>query len=108
MPAESLGGLSADFWGQIQAALSQYSEIQCAVLFGSRAMGTQRSNSDIDLCVDARELPFATFLRLASELDELVLPYRLDLILRHHIENPDLLQHIDRVGKVVYESGGVL
>ncbi|WP_420870156.1 nucleotidyltransferase family protein [Marinomonas arctica] len=75
--------------------------MQHAILFGSRAMGTHRANSDIDLCLDAPDLSFQSFLQLASVLDELVLPYRLDLILKHHIDNPDLLNHIQRVGLVV-------
>lgn len=63
-------------------------------------MRTHRANSDIDLCLDAPDLSFQSFLQLASVLDELVLPYSLDLILKHHIDNPDLLNHIQRVGLV--------
>lgn len=49
-------------------------------------------------------MPFPTYLQLAGTLDELVLPYSLDLVLKDHIDNPDLLSHIKRVGVVVYQQ----
>ena len=88
----------------VQDELSRYPAIQQAILFGSRAMGSHRPNSDIDLCLVAPDLPFPDFLKLSMALDDQVLPYRLDLILKHHIENPDLLTHIDQVGVVVYSK----
>ncbi|MBK1736206.1 hypothetical protein CKO15_13195 [Halorhodospira abdelmalekii] len=101
---KALTGLPCGILEKLQAELSHYPHVQRAILFGSRAMGTHRPNSDIDLCLDAPDLPFQSFLQLASALDELVLPYTLDLILKHHIDNPDLLNHIQRVGLVVYAS----
>lgn len=88
----------------LQTELSQYPEVRQAILFGSRAMGTQRHNSDIDVCLDAPGMPFQSYLQLAATLDELVLPYSLDLVLKDHIDNPDLLKHIQRVGVVVYQQ----
>lgn len=100
--SEQLAGLPSAIARQIQAELSRYPAVRQAILFGSRAMGTHRRNSDIDLCLDAPDLPFADFLQLAAMLDEQVLPYSLDLVLQHHIDNSDLLDHIRRVGVVVY------
>jgi len=93
-------GKSAD----LGRCFGRYPEIHRAVLFGSRAMGTHRANSDIDLCLDAPELPFSDFLRLSSKLEELFFPYSLDLVLRHHIDNPEFLNHIERVGVTIYEA----
>ena len=101
---EAIAGLPAHLAEQVQNELSRYPTIRQAVLFGSRAMGTHRPNSDIDLCLDAPGLPFTDFLALSAAMDDRVLPYRLDLILRHHIENPDLLTHIDQVGVVMYSN----
>jgi len=103
IPDEALGGLPVELLDRIRSELSHYPAVHKAVLFGSRAMGTQRFNSEIDLCLDAPQLPFETFLQLDSELDEQGLPYRLDLVIRHHIENPNLLAHISRVGVVLYQ-----
>ncbi len=101
----ALAGLPAGVLETLQAELPRYPEVQRAILFGSRAMGTHRHNSDIDLCLIAPELPFQSFLQLAATLDERVLPYCLDLILRHHVDNPEFIAHIQRVGLTVYERG---
>lgn len=100
--ADKLASLPAGIASMLQTELSQYPDVRQAILFGSRAMGTQRPNSDIDVCLDAPGMPFPTYLQLAGTLDELVLPYSLDLVLKDHIDNPDLLSHIKRVGVVVY------
>jgi predicted nucleotidyltransferase len=94
--------LPRDIVRPLQNELSRYPAVLRAILFGSRAMGTHRPNSDIDLCLEAPDLKFQDFLRLASALDNLVLPYSLDLVLQHHIDNPELVNHIQRVGVVVY------
>ncbi len=39
-----------------------------------------------------------------NELDELLLPYKIDLSVNHKIENKDLLEHINRIGIVVYKN----
>jgi hypothetical protein len=50
-------------------------------------------------------MSFPTYLQLAAHLDEQLLPYSLDLVLEHQIDNPDFLSHIKRVGRVVYQKG---
>ncbi len=37
------------------------------------------------------------------EIDDLLLPYKIDLSFKRQIKNPDLLAHIDRVGIVFYD-----
>ncbi len=101
---EAIAGLPPVVVEQLDQVLRRYPAVRRVLLFGSRAKGTQRSNSDIDLCLEAPELAFADYLALASDLEERVFPYSLDLVLRHHIENPGFIEHIDRVGRVVYEK----
>lgn len=100
--SKALAGLPTGVLEKLQTELRRYPEVQRAILFGSRAMGTHRHNSDIDLCLDAPALPFQSFLQLAATLDERVFPYSLDLILKHHIDNSELIAHIQRVGQLVY------
>jgi len=56
----------------------QHPDIQRVVLFGSRAKGTAKPYSDIDLAVEGldKELDIAA---VAMELDELPLPYKFDV-----------------------------
>jgi hypothetical protein len=42
--------------------------------------------------------------QIALALDDLLLPYRIDLSVFHQIDNPDLLDHIDRVGRLFYKK----
>ncbi|GHT72537.1 hypothetical protein FACS189456_1300 [Bacteroidia bacterium] len=38
------------------------------------------------------------------EIDDLLLPYMIDLSIFHQIRNPDLVEHIERVGKKLYRK----
>ena len=53
-------------------------------------MGTHRPNSDIDLCLDAPDMSFPTHLQLAADLDEQLLPYSLDLVLKDKMAHDGL------------------
>ena len=55
--------------------------------------------SDIDLTLDAPGLTLSDLLCISGELDDLMLPYTIDLSLLRHIKNLGLLRHIERVGK---------
>jgi len=68
--------------------------------------GRHRSGSDIDLCLEAPALGLAELLLLAAELDDLLLPWRFDLQLKHLIDHPNLLEHIARAGVVLWEQPG--
>ena len=96
-------GHNADELSQLQALFSFYPEVRKVILFGSRAKGTASKNSDIDLAVDGIENPL-TIESLTMELDELPLPYRFDLQAISKISNHSLLEHIERVGIVIYQK----
>jgi predicted nucleotidyltransferase len=74
------------------------------ILYGSRANGSYKRGPDIDFCVVGMSLTLPVLLSIDNTLDDLLLPYKIDLALHHHIDNPDLLSHIDRVGRVFYQK----
>lgn len=76
--------------------------IERAIVYGSRAKGNFRYGSDIDITLDAPSMDFDGFVRLCSAVDDLMLPWNVDLSLLSHIDNPDLLDHITRVGKPLW------
>ncbi len=94
-------GLSSRTLGLLHGVLDRYSAIQRAIVYGSRAKGNFRPGSDIDLTLDAPELTLSDLLRIESELDNLMLPYTIDLSLLQQINNCGLLEHIKRVGKLL-------
>lgn len=72
-------------------------------MYGSRAKGTYRAGSDIDLTLFGEALTYIQLDRIETEIDDLLLPYTVDLSLYTQIENTDLLDHIQRVGQVFYQ-----
>ena len=97
-------GLSEKTIQLLQEVFSKNSKIISVILYGSRAKGTFKNGSDIDLTINAPTLTLSELLKLENEIDNLLLPYQVDLSLQHQIENSELLDHIKRVGKVFYQS----
>ncbi len=86
----------------IRAVFASEPKIQTVILFGSRAKGTAKQGSDIDLAlIGNAPLTFRDICRLDNQLDELDLPYQIDLIDYHTITNSELKDHIDRVGIII-------
>ncbi len=77
-------------------------EIEQAIIYGSRAKGNNRKGSDIDIVLKGEKLTLQELNRLSLALDDLLLPYTFDLTIYHRINNPELLDHISRVGRVLY------
>lgn len=95
-------GLPAHTVDQICAVLAQHPEVERAVLYGSRAEGNYKPGSDIDLTLFGATLTAAHCATIAEALDDLLLPYSVDLSLFAQLEHPELEAHILRVGVVFY------
>lgn len=90
---------------KINKILSEYPSIQQGILFGSRAKGNFKSSSDIDLALMGQTININILNQVSIRLDDLLLPVIFDLTILNHINNPDLLEHIRRVGIVLYDAG---
>lgn len=73
------------------------------VLYGSRAKGNFKPGSDIDLTLYGYSLTSSELGTIAEELDDLLLPYQIDLSIFAKISNVDLQEHINRVGVILYQ-----
>jgi predicted nucleotidyltransferase len=96
-------GLSAATIARIQGVLARFGDVDKAVLYGSRAKGNYRAGSDIDPTLYGPALNFDLLADIASELDDLLLPYTMDLSIFEQLGNPDLREHIERVGVAFYD-----
>ena len=94
-------GISGSQQKRLMDVLIQQADVDAIWLFGSRAMGREGPGSDIDLCVDAAHLSHRERLRLMAAIDDLLLPWTVDLALRHELP-PDLLSHVQRVGRCLW------
>lgn len=98
----STTGLSDLQISRIRSVIELYPGIRQAVLFGSRAMGSHRYGSDIDIALDSDDLTIEDLLQLNTSIDDLNLPFKVDLVHIQRIDNADLIDHIRRVGKVLH------
>lgn len=76
--------------------------VEKAILFGSRAKGNYKPFSDIDITLEGEELTHEDLMQLCSAIDDLLMPYELDMSLRKDIRNTALIEHINRVGITLY------
>lgn len=98
-------GLQVVDLNYILEQISHFSEIEKAVVFGSRAKGTQKNGSDIDLAIFGEQITFDTVSTLHALLEEEgPMPYLIDVIDYTHLKHQALKDHIDRVGVVIYEK----
>jgi len=75
-------------------------------LFGSRAKGTNKRGSDVDLALEGSDLTFRTVRDVAFLLnEETYLPYRFDVLDKSMISSAELLDHIARVGMLILDRG---
>ena len=95
-------GLSSETLKKLCSVLRSHPAVEQIILFGSRAMNRHQSSSDIDLALKGVQLNFSNMLQLKSAIDDLMLPYKVDLVIYETIQNKDLKEHIDRIGIVLW------
>ena len=100
-------GLSDDVIGWIGTVFTRYPEISKVILYGSRAKGNYKEGSDIDLSLIGEGINLPLLHRIETELDDLLLPYKIDLNIYEKIKNEALRGHIERVGRVFYEKKSI-
>ncbi|MDE1344941.1 nucleotidyltransferase domain-containing protein [Vibrio aestuarianus] len=72
--------------------------VECAWVFGSRALGTFKESSDIDIALEGKALTLNEIAMMLDTLDQSSLPYKVDLLIKHKITSPELLAHIEQHG----------
>jgi predicted nucleotidyltransferase len=100
-------GLPQSAIQKINAVLSHYPEVEKAILYGSRAKGNYKNGSDIDLTLHGPDLSLNVIYKILDDIDELLLPYTIDLSIFKDISDPDVIEHIQRVGAIFYEKGAL-
>ncbi|RIH66746.1 nucleotidyltransferase domain-containing protein [Mariniphaga sediminis] len=97
-------GLNDHTIQKIKNVFASHSHIEKAILYGSRAKGNFKPGSDIDLALIAPGLSLPDLFKIENQLDDLLLPWKIDLSLTHQITNQELLNHIARIGIIFYEK----
>ena len=88
----------------LREVLSSVPEVDEAIIYGSRARGTNKVASDIDITLKVSDLTYLQLALLDAKIDDLYLPYFVDLSLFSMLRNKDLVESIEREGKVLYRK----
>ena len=99
----NIPGLPSEACDQVLAEIQKQTPVQRVVLYGSRALGRHRSGSDVDLCLTAPAMTLEQLLQLGAQLDDLLLPWSIDLQLDHLISHEGLREHIERAGVCLWQ-----
>lgn len=98
-------GLNLSDIQSIQEILGQFPQVHQALIFGSRVKGNFRPGSDIDIAIKRDEASHDIASKISGILNEdMIMPYHFDVLSYHELINKELISHIDRVGKVLYNS----
>lgn len=96
-------GLESKYMEILRSVFSRHPEVERVILFGSRAKGNYKRGSDIDMAVVGEQVTKNVLSSLLSEFEDSLLPFFVDLLSYHQIMSPELKEHIDRVGRMIYE-----
>ncbi|HJV35041.1 nucleotidyltransferase domain-containing protein [Geomonas sp.] len=103
MVADGKFGLSCATINKINAVFAGHPLVDQVIIYGSRAKGNYRLGSDIDLTIKGQSVTLSELMKIETELDDLLLPYKIDLSLLHKINDSEVLEHIRRVGAILYQ-----
>lgn len=96
-------GLPEAVYVKICQVFAGFPKISRVIIYGSRAIGNFRPNSDIDLTIAAENPEFDEFVKLSGSLDDLMLPWEIDLSIMAQIDNHALIEDINNTGKIFYQ-----
>lgn len=95
-------GLNETTIQRMHDVLAKYPVVEQAIIYGSRAMGNYREGSDIDITLIGK-VSDTVRSRIWLDLDDLNMPYLIDLSVFQELQSESLIGHIQRVGKLFYE-----
>ena len=98
-------GLSEQIVDSLRQVFARYPKVDKALIYGSRATGSHRPHSDIDIAVMAPSMDNSEFARLWNDLDDLPIVFRLDVLHFERAGNPQLRQNILEKAVVLYPTG---
>jgi len=97
-------GLKDKYRKAIIEILSSSRRVERVVLFGSRAMGTFTTTSDVDIALFGPDLTLTDHAKLAQAVDKLPIPQQVDILIHKSIKNEKLLEHIKNHGVQWYQK----
>lgn len=97
-------GLTEVHLNVLRTIFQKYPLVNQVKIFGSRAKGSYNDRSDIDLVVVNSPIDRFTLSKIQMEFYESNIPFMLDIQLFESIKNQELVEHIQRIGKIIYQK----
>ena len=91
-------GLKITHQQKIISIIMSHPNVESAWIFGSRAIGTFKENSDIDLVIEGEKVTLTELESILTNIEQTTIPYKVDLLIKHRITNEALLEHIEKHG----------
>lgn len=95
-------GLEENIIKKITEVFEKNPKVDKAFIFGSRAKGNFRPDSDIDIAIKGYGISLDDIIKMSSAFDDNNIKYKIDLVDYNSIKEKDLKEHIDRVGIEFY------
>ena len=96
-----VAGLTDQELSQLQSALGTIKGLEKAVVFGSRATGKHKAQSDVDIALYGDGVGFGAIFDLEDALYDAGFPHELDILLVSIIQDERLKAAIERTAVVV-------
>jgi predicted nucleotidyltransferase len=91
-------GINEKVYNNIIRYFNENNKIEKVILFGSRAKGNYKNNSDIDLCIKCSSKVKGT---IKEEIDEIIGIYSCDIVFFDHL-NDEIKEQIERDGIEIF------
>lgn len=95
-------GLPLDLIAKIKSIFRRYASIETVIVFGSRAKGTFRDDSDVDLTFKGNNLTTNILSNVMTDIGNINSPFLFDISLYDSINSSSLKDLIDSEGKIFY------
>ena len=93
-------GISEKVYIKLIDYFKRNDNIKKAILFGSRAKGNFKLNSDIDLCIDCNENYKGT---IKEDIEDIIGVYSCDLVFMDSL-NQEIEKQVNRYGICIYNE----
>lgn len=97
-------GIKYEYWKKLEMVFRNHENIKEVILYGSRAKGTNRQYSDVDIVLVGEKITSNEYSVIDREIDDLLLPFFFDISIYHTLTNSNLLESINQTGVVVYKN----
>ncbi len=97
-------GLDDKYFNALISVFPRHPEVESVILYGSRAKGNYKPFSDIDITLKGSNLTRQHLGQIFTEIDDLLLPYFLDISIYDKLTDKGFIEAINKTGVEIYRK----